>query len=343
MILCICHHKGCADGFGAAAAVAYHNRRGPRHPEVIFRLGYGKNTERVGRMVAGLLSMAGEKEFTVAFVDITPSPALAKALAESIERSGGFPRRMVIMDHHYEIDDSRFLDLGWEDVRVLCDRSRSGARIAWEETPRLVFDEEAKPGHLPDMIRLIEDRDLWRFKFGDETKSFGFGIKAILSRKYGYESWIEFIDDPSPVKEIGEPIYGWWRETASLAFSSFPASLWAVFDQSLFSLAEASGFRVLLIDMSGDGKPFLFSPPYPDILLGSEVASLFLDEVPVPQYTVVAIRKEGSIGFRSRNGDARRIAERFGGGGHPNASGTTLVKEFLKETTCLKTGKEIWS
>ena len=77
-----------------------------------------------------------------------------------------------------------------------------------------------------------------------------------------------------------------------------------------------------------------------------------LEERAVPYSVLVTLFRKGNghmiVSFRSRNGEALRVATLFQGGGHPNASGTTLPQSvrdhesaafYLKQALDPKMGK----
>ncbi len=77
---------------------------------------------------------------------------------------------VTVLDHHdtarqdlEEIVGSR------NNLLIIFDMERSGAGIAWD----YFHGVETRP----HMISLIEDRDLWRFKYGDESKAFQMYMK----------------------------------------------------------------------------------------------------------------------------------------------------------------------
>jgi nanoRNase/pAp phosphatase (c-di-AMP/oligoRNAs hydrolase) len=154
--LCI-YHGGCPDGFTAAWVV-----RGAMeglltdgcdfHPGV-----YGQDPP----------DCTGRSVYTV---DFTYPREVMMDIAETAAQ-------LTVLDHHQTaIENCASIKIV---ANVTLDMNRSGARLAW--------DHFYGPEDPPDIVRFVEDRDLWRFAY-PETKDYH---AALTSRPYTFEAWDE--------------------------------------------------------------------------------------------------------------------------------------------------------
>lgn len=184
-VLCIYHGGGCADGLGAAWAV----HRALRDEVEFVAAKYG----------VSLVSGCDDKAFItfdnvtalisgrdIMFVDFSLPLEQLKTIADEA-------RSVLVLDHHKTArEDLAFLRRAREpwgnwlkygpvypdkfdpsfnavlqtpdNLAAIFDLNRSGAGLTWD------YFHPGLPR--PHIIDLIEDRDLWKFKFGDETRAF---------------------------------------------------------------------------------------------------------------------------------------------------------------------------
>lgn len=170
-VLCI-YHASCADGLGAAWAV--HCALGEEVEFVAAKYGERVVGFRGSLPIAeGLLECIIGRD--VLIVDFSYPLLVLRAMAQEA-------RSVLVLDHHKTAQEDLagigYPNGSYEQFREACagargtsgnlaaifDLIRSGAGLTWDylhpNTPR------------PRIIDLIEDRDLWRFKFGDETRAF---------------------------------------------------------------------------------------------------------------------------------------------------------------------------
>lgn len=85
---------------------------------------------------------------------------------------------LVVLDHHQTaLENCAGLVGHYENVHVVLDMERSGARITWDYI---------HPGEdAPDIVRHVEDRDLWRFQYPETPAYFA----ALTSHPYTLEAW----------------------------------------------------------------------------------------------------------------------------------------------------------
>lgn len=284
--VCIYHGGGCADGFGAAWAIW------KRWPTCAFVPGvYGQPLDLEGVDIEGL---------NILFVDFSAPAADLKALVDE-----GKAASVVVIDHHktaaanladFDLANSAehltfILANAAEDVTVWFDMEKSGARMAWD----FAHGEES----VPEMIALIEDRDLWRFNLLS-TRQFA---AALRSYPMDFHAW------------------DWINEHVESLVEDGPGILRA---------HNANVQRLLEDAYTGsiaghDGVIFLNAPSH----YASDAGHELLNRHPEAPFVVTWYRRaDGTLNFsvRSENHreDASEIAKLFGGGGHKNAAGFQL-------------------
>jgi oligoribonuclease NrnB/cAMP/cGMP phosphodiesterase (DHH superfamily) len=158
------YHKGCIDGTTAAAVMLR------KFPQVVFfPLANGYTAEDLEPV---FLMIDNETEIYTVDCGSGVRELLAK----------GF--KVTTLDHHIGVKDS--LDLLVKEnpnFTYIFDNEKSGASLAWQY---FFTDEE-----LPELIKLVEDSDLWKGQFGDDTKN----VNNYL--------WM-FVNDPQSILKIME-------------------------------------------------------------------------------------------------------------------------------------------
>ena len=71
---------------------------------------------------------------------------------------------LIVLDHHKTAMEELqpLLDDPESGITGVFDMGRSGAALAWQ------YLANKKP--LPELLQYVEDRDLWRFAFGNTTR-----------------------------------------------------------------------------------------------------------------------------------------------------------------------------
>lgn len=197
-IVCV-YHAHCADGLGAAWAV--HRALGDEVEFVAAK--YGGDHLDIRLKTLGGVSYVGRDVLYVDFSD--PLPTLRAMTAEA--------RGVLVLDHHktaqenlveiqFPRDKYNFRFKDWLEtggyingnLAAIFDLNRSGAGLTWDylhpDAPR------------PRIIDLIEDRDLWRFRFGDETRAFhavltSYDIMDLPAMFRKLDIWAGWADDPT--------------------------------------------------------------------------------------------------------------------------------------------------
>ncbi len=188
--ICI-YHGDCLDGFGAAWAIW------KRWRDCDFRPGhYGKGLPLDPFEVTGK---------NVLFVDFSAPAAMLEAIASTAAS-------VVVLDHHKtakaELEPYIFdVAIGAFETGLIARRNagllpivaffrehESGAVMAWE------FARGTNAWYIPEMLVLIQDRDLWRFRFEDETRQVA---AALQSYPMDFDIWDQLSQDVKGMSREG--------------------------------------------------------------------------------------------------------------------------------------------
>lgn len=270
--VCIYHYP-CLDGFTAAWAVW---KRFGDSVEFVPK-NYGMKPPKIN---------GGD----ILIVDFSYPEDVLKMMSHSVNR-------IVVLDHHktaeaqlknfptFNLDEN----ILFRDEKVLChfDMNKSGAGLAWD----FCFSEKTRP----TMIDLVEDRDLWRWKYKD-TKLFH---ASINSHNNDFITWDNLAENPTQTIEDG------------VAINRYSEKIVKSFIDEAY-VRDFAGYENIPIA----NVPYIFS---------SDVGNGLLKENPTSDFAVTYYHARNGISYslRSEEGrvDVSKIAEKYGGGGHRNASG----------------------
>lgn len=213
---------------------------------------------------------------------------------DAMERIVSEAAQLVVLDHHKTAEEAlRDLVGTWDGGRVLIrfDMEKSGAGLAWDY---FIGGGERHP-----LVDMIEDRDLWRFRFGEDTRNAHARIAALPMT---FDAWSqamnECVRDRSGFLRQGESVRQYIDRYCEKAAEEA-------------RLVEWSGVPVVLVNV-----------PYQN---ASEMAGVLLDAHPEARFTASWFqRADGHVQFslRSRGDfDVAEVAKTFGGGGHKAAAG----------------------
>jgi len=257
-------HSPCRDGFTAAWIAAKHFH-GYRSVDFL-GAAYG-DAPPDSRLVEGR---------QVFILDFSYSREEIEAIADEAES-------VVVLDHHETAE--RALSGSWgSNVEVVFDMERSGARLAWDHW----FG-----GDPPEIVRYIEDRDLWRWELPDSRE-----ISAYIGTlPYSLSAWDQLETDLS-------------TETGRIEVAGIGAAVLRRDRQHVERAAE--GAEILC------GIPFVNS-----CVLQSDIGDWLKEGVP---FVVIWWVENGVYRYSLRSGpdgaNVAEIAESFpGGGGHKHAAG----------------------
>ena len=276
--LVIYHGRGCPDGFCAALAawLFYEGRAeflGLDHDDV--------------KSVADLPALEGR---AVYILDFAFSPAIMREIDARAAK-------LVMLDHHKSAAE-KLTGFECRCGVVHFDMSKSGSRLAWE------FFQPQRA--LPDLVRYIEDRDIWVWQY---PESAGF-LAALDMEAHTFEHWAE-IAAYTPEQLDFFMARG---QAMDEKFSKLAADIAAGAEPVTFN-----GQRGLMVNAPG-----VFHSLVGDIL--SKQSGTFA--------LIWTASKGGviKVGLRSqRDYDCIPLAESMGGGGHAQACGFRIKAGRLPE------------
>lgn len=149
----VIYHSPCLDGFTAAWACWL------KHPEAEFVPGiYGQDPPDVAGRDVFLLDFSYKRDVMLKIIDAAKS--------------------VVVLDHH-KTAEAELANIWGATKRSFChfDMNKSGARLAWEW-----FHPNED---VPLLVKLVEDRDLWRFNIGNSKEI----NAALFSYEYDFGMW----------------------------------------------------------------------------------------------------------------------------------------------------------
>lgn len=283
--ICI-YHGGCDDGFTAAWAVW------KEWPGIEFVPGiYGKEPP----------DCTGKHVLMVDFSYKRPV----------LESMGAVAKTITILDHHKTaqadletfaifnpVNAENIEDVlaatqpGLGNIRAEFDMERSGAMMAWQ----FIFPDSL----IPMFVELIQDRDLWKFKHGEDTKKFS---AALRTYPMDFTVWDKLIA-------------GWGT---------------LVSDGGSILRAHNANIEKFMADayvdtINGHAVPIVNVPYH----YASDTAHALLQKYPDAPFAACWFRRgDGMIQYSLRSEDSREdvseIAKSFGGGGHRNAAGYQIA------------------
>ena len=276
--LVIYHGGGCPDGYAAALAAWLY---------------YAGKAEFLGldhgdvKAVSDLPDVAGRAVYILDF-------SFAKELLSLIDERAA---KLVMLDHHKSAAEA-LTGFACRCGVVHFDMKKSGARLAWE------FFQPDKP--MPDLVRFVEDRDLWVWQF-DESPAF---LAALDMEPYDFVRWA--------------------------AIASFtPGEL-----QTFMARGQAMDekFAKLATDMADDARPVTFNGHSGLMVNAPSVFHSLIGDILAKKSGTFALmwnaHKSGviKVGLRSRSGfDCIPLASSMGGGGHAQACGFKMAVSRLPE------------
>lgn len=270
----VIYHASCLDGFGAAWAVKEHARK-TRQKFDFFAAHYNRPPpDVIGR--------------TVYMVDFSyPKEVIEEMLKEA--------NKIVIIDHHKTAIEM-LNNYYHPKLDYYLNAHKSGAGLAWE-----YFHDADK---MPQLIKHIQDRDLWRFSL-PFTKEI---IEGLASYDMSFEIWDYLME--RPVEEL--------RDEGKILLRKMEKTINGTLNQTPL---------MLLIDGH-------LIPTYNLTQYISETLNRIVEKEDIPFSASYFINNEGVIfSLRSIDGklDVSNVAKAYGGGGHRNAAGFKISYEKFKE------------
>ncbi|SER69341.1 DHH family phosphoesterase [Giesbergeria anulus] len=275
--LILYHGRHCPDGFGAALAAWLY---------------YGERAELVGldhgdvQSLADLPPVAGRAVYILDF-------SFSVDIMRSIEEQAA---KLVMLDHHKSAAE-KLTGFACRCGVVHFDMQKSGAHLAWE------FFHPDKP--MPDLLRYIEDRDIWKWEF-PESSAF---LSALDMEPQEFAHWEKLLS---------------WGPQEKAAFIARGAAM----DEK---------YRKLCADLAENAQPLVFNGISGLMVNAPGMFHSLVGDILAKQSGTFALMwsagaKGVKAGLRSRSAfDCIPLAESMGGGGHAQACGFRMGIERLPE------------
>jgi len=202
---------------------------------------------------------------------------------------------LIVLDHH-KTAEAQLHGLPW----AYFDMNESGASLTWD------FFHPGEPR--PKFVKYIREHDLWRFELAQSAQVRAF----IRSYPMSYENW-DYLNTTIEMDfEIVE------REGAAI-------------QRGHEALISEMCKQAVIMKIGGHEVPVVNAT-----ILFSEVATRLLKLYPNASFAAYYMDRADGVrqwGMRSRSDfDCSKVAKRYGGGGHPGASGfVTEVPTIIEE------------
>lgn len=303
-------HKNCPDGYGALSGVVYKlgisellydEERDLLYAqdESFFAIPVTHSTDF--NRLREILSSYTSYSFTLYMVDF-----FALGIYEVLREHANL-RKLIVIDHHKTSEE--LLNQGIppeikDRIEIHIDHNHSAAVLVWK----------VLNGFVPEVIKYIEDRDIWKWEFPDSK----FVLTALDAKVFNLlkpdqiiKKLLKLTED-FPKEELAR------EGRAMIEFKESVISL--LLKNNLHYIILPSGHKLLAIN----------SPSFQSEI-GNEIAKISPDGVGCV-YTI-SPNEQGvfvKCSIRSINGKAREIAQANGGGGHDNASGCRVLLSEVK-------------
>ena len=302
----IIYHDNCADGFGAAWAA--YKKFGADGAEY---LPMNYNDKRVSIQEDGLKFPAEVVRRDIYILDFSFPLEIMGALNNYCLAAG---KTLWVRDHHkthfeqHDLDPTRLHADHGDNYDLILDPNKSGCVLAWE-----LFHGDSLT---PYILRLIQDRDLWRWEL-PQTRNFATGLR---SQPFSFD--------------LFDYAYTEWP-----AICSRGEAMNELFDQQLTDITKRpipTFLRIgdtLYFGLSANCTPQFASEAGNTLAQKSNTFGLTWCVGEAGQ-VFVSLRSIGAY-------DVSRLAKAFGGGGHKNAAGfkTTWDKIVFGEQMEIQGGK----
>jgi len=290
-IICI-YHKNCTDGTFSASVLLKKFKNCKLIP-----LEHGYSEEELEEILKDV------DENTIVYIT---DFALRK---EDIQKLLKKAKEVINIDHHIGVKD-QLEQVAKENPKFKFhfDNESSGASLTW----KVVYGED----NMPEIIKLVEDKDLWKWRYGDRTKYANLYLYMMANKP---EEVVQYLDtDPDEIIEKGKII--------------------AVFvDYLINKFIEKAEPTLLKI---GDYIVKAFNTGN----FQSEIGNILSEKLGEAVALFSIKGYEVRFSFRSVEGQSPtslELAKLLGGGGHKHAAGAMVkLDEFCKMIIFNKEGEE---
>lgn len=257
----------------------------------------------------------------VYILDFSFEPDVVEDMAE-------YADKVVLLDHHQTAFD-RFAEGEfdephvdrWNDLNttICLHPDKSGARMAWDyfspdykplpvESVVEGTEEQTNP---PELVRYVEDRDLWNWDLPD-SKEINAAIRSYEPSFAKWDQWATSYTEPHPTPISSAR----WNNHAKPKLRKEGTAILRQQSQQVDRIAENAH------EISIDGHD---APAANSSTLQSEIGNELAERAPDSIGVVWFVRDDGDVqvSLRAKDDgpDVAKIAEKYDGGGHPNAAG----------------------
>lgn len=203
--------------------------------------------------------------------------------------------KVTVIDHH-DSAERELVDLP-DHVEVNFDMRRSGAVMAWD-----YFNADGLR-HTPQLLKHVQDRDLWTWALQGTAEV----SEALFSRPLTIETFQELIDTDPGCSRLFNEGHALLRKKRGDVQALAQYVIWDMIE----------GYEVPVVN-----APWMFASD-----LGHELLQRYPQ---APFAGTFMVHSDGTLKFSLRSDDGpnrvpvNTIAEKFGGGGHPNAAGYSV-------------------
>lgn len=286
--ICI-YHSPCDDGFGAAYGVWKKWGDGVQFVPTNYGLALPDYLDIVGKnvLIADFsfpYETCCEMSFKARSLVIVDHHKTAKA---DLERLPPFHGTDASLEDAFKINWSQ----NTPEIAVWFDMEKSGAAMIWEWLH----------GYVSDPVKLIEDRDLWRFDLED-TKVFSTYLRSLP---------MEFT--------VWDDVFSAWHDDHKRnAILNEGRAIDRFYKKKVAEVADTATAKSI---GEFESVPVANAPYF----MASDVAHELLQRDQDAPFAAVEVHAHGGRTYSLRSSDDREdvsaIAKKFGGGGHRNAAG----------------------
>ncbi len=281
-IVCI-YHKNCTDGTFSAAVL---KTKYPQCKEFPLKHGYDKeDVEPILNEIDGNT-----------IVYITDFSLRDEELKEILKKA----KEVINIDHHIGVKDKlEKFEKEFKNFKFVFDNNSSGASLTW----KYLYGED----NIPKIVKLVEDKDLWKWEYGDETKYANLYLYRFADKP---EEVINFInnDNTDEIVEKGKVL----SDFVEYIINNFVEGA----EPTILKIGE---FTVKAFNVGN---------------FQSEIGNILAEKLgeAVALFNIKGYQVRFS--FRSVEGQspsALDLAKILGGGGHKNAAGASIsLEQFCK-------------
>jgi oligoribonuclease NrnB/cAMP/cGMP phosphodiesterase (DHH superfamily) len=233
-------------------------------------------------------------ETEVFFLDYSTSRTELEALGEACGK-------VVVLDHHQTAREA-LEGCNHPKVEVVFDMERSGAVIAWN-----YFHPDDS---VPMLLQYVQDRDLWKFKFGNDSKLIHAGLGTL---KGNMPLWNKYASNENVLQDL--------VDTGEILLERDQAAVEAQVPRNV-KVVNWEGYKCGFLN-TGQLVSEMGHAMYSDETLNVDVGVCWF--VLNDNTVILSLRSKQGSGV-----DVSAIAKKYGGGGHPNSAGCRTTISGIK-------------